>query len=360
MNGQSIAQHDRPHIIIADDDPSVRFLLKHILEKERYITHDAANGMEVLTLLEQNHIDMVLLDAVMPELNGFEACRKIKERYADIPTIIITSLDDDNSVEEAFNAGADDYITKPINWSVLKHRISRAHHNTPASIIRDATNLATDIENNEYRVSIRYRLSIDYEQPVTQLVQFNQLEAKNKRLLSPDTPLQLRHARILIERACKQFKNDNKTDRLAIYIQPFNANPVQFVSMLRDTLRSEKISEAQVECVFSESQLYRKDYEHLYNAVSELNTRMHIERFSFSLHVLNIIKNSRCDAIEIDIPLTYISLNNSNNISIMLEAYKNRNITIIGADISTPKELEFAKQIGCTEFHGPSIGNDIN
>ena len=116
-----------PLIILADDDPVLRLVLRHILESDGNKVIEVGSGQEAVDACQQYHPDMILMDAIMPEMDGFEACSWLKKsvEFADIPVLIITALDDDDSVKLAFDAGASDYITKPIKWSVLKHRVRR-------------------------------------------------------------------------------------------------------------------------------------------------------------------------------------------------------------------------------------------
>lgn len=115
---------ERPVIVLADDDPSIRLMVRHVLESEEYDIIEAADGLEAIKAVEKHHPALILLDAVMPGLDGFTTCEQIKDKgYSDIPVIMITGLDDDASVERAYDVGAIDFITKPIKWAVLKHRV---------------------------------------------------------------------------------------------------------------------------------------------------------------------------------------------------------------------------------------------
>lgn len=117
-------EEERPVILLADDDPSIRLMIRHVLEAEEYDIVEAEDGLDAIKAVEKQHPALILLDAVMPGLDGFATCKQIKERgYADIPVIMITGLDDEASVERAYEVGAIDYITKPIKWAVLKHRV---------------------------------------------------------------------------------------------------------------------------------------------------------------------------------------------------------------------------------------------
>jgi diguanylate cyclase (GGDEF)-like protein len=115
---------ERPIVVLADDDPSIRLMIRHVLESEEFDIVEAADGLEAIKAVEKHHPALILLDAVMPGIDGFTTCQQIKEKgHTDIPVMMITGLDDDASVERAYEVGAIDFITKPIKWAVLKHRV---------------------------------------------------------------------------------------------------------------------------------------------------------------------------------------------------------------------------------------------
>ena len=115
---------ERPIVVLADDDPSIRLMVRHVLESEDFDIVEASDGLEALKAVEKHHPALVLLDAVMPGIDGFTTCQQIKDKgHTDIPVMMITGLDDDASVERAYEVGAIDFITKPIKWAVLKHRV---------------------------------------------------------------------------------------------------------------------------------------------------------------------------------------------------------------------------------------------
>ena len=117
-----------PLILIADDDQSTRILLRLILKKDGYQVIEVENGKECLTAWQEHKPDMVLLDAMMPIMNGFECCQqfnRIEGSESAIPVLMITGLNDKESVDRAFSVGATDYITKPIHPPVLRQRLAR-------------------------------------------------------------------------------------------------------------------------------------------------------------------------------------------------------------------------------------------
>ncbi len=113
------------HILVVDDDRALRFLARKAFESEGFTVSEAGSGDEALATLAVMSIDCVLLDACMPGLSGFETAERIRTntRLINVPIVMATGLDDEASIERAFIVGANDYVTKPINWQVLKKRM---------------------------------------------------------------------------------------------------------------------------------------------------------------------------------------------------------------------------------------------
>ena len=114
-------------ILVVDDDELTRMQLRELLKSAGYWVAEASNGEEALAAYTQLQPEMILLDALMPQMDGFSCCQRLRQlpRGEDIPILIITALYEQSSVEKAFNAGATDYITKPIQWLVLRQRVRR-------------------------------------------------------------------------------------------------------------------------------------------------------------------------------------------------------------------------------------------
>ncbi len=117
--------NEKNHILTIDDDPTARAALEMLLEGEGYRLSFAINGSDGLQQTLQSRPDLVLLDAMMPEMHGFEVCRQIRAHplVSALPVLIITSLDDAASRLQAFDAGADDVLSKPYNELELKARV---------------------------------------------------------------------------------------------------------------------------------------------------------------------------------------------------------------------------------------------
>lgn len=117
-------------ILVADDSKFMRFTLRQFLEHDGYEVVEAENGIEALSLFKELRPDIVLMDFVMPGIDGASACAQLQDlpNGKNTPVIMITSLEDESSVNLAFEAGATDYISKPINWAVLRKRLGRLLH----------------------------------------------------------------------------------------------------------------------------------------------------------------------------------------------------------------------------------------
>jgi len=120
-----MSNQEKITILVADDESVSRKYLKMILQKDGYEIITVENGEKCLETYQQIFPDMVLLDGLMPVMDGFDCCRRLKElpRGNDTIVLMITGLDDRDSVNQAYEVGATDFLTKPINPAVLRRRI---------------------------------------------------------------------------------------------------------------------------------------------------------------------------------------------------------------------------------------------
>jgi PleD family two-component response regulator len=117
----------KPAVLIVDDERNLRRLLTHAMTVEGYQVETASNGNACLGFCQQHLPDLILMDALMPEMDGFTCCDTLRATFGDRcpPVLMITALSDTESVERAFAVGAVDYVTKPIHWAVLRQRVRR-------------------------------------------------------------------------------------------------------------------------------------------------------------------------------------------------------------------------------------------
>ncbi len=115
----------RASVLVADDDPMVRLLARESLKHADFEVSEASNGEEALTRFDQLRPDVIMLDVRMPVMDGFSACSRLRGHPAGtlVPILMVTGLDDVDSINRAYEAGATDFATKPINWLILGHRL---------------------------------------------------------------------------------------------------------------------------------------------------------------------------------------------------------------------------------------------
>lgn len=111
------------HILLAEDEIPLRKLIKYNLEKRGFSVRESGNGQEALVILENTDIDLVVADIMMPVMDGDELTRAIKTENADLPVIMLTALSAIGDKKKSFEGGADDYLTKPVDFDELELRI---------------------------------------------------------------------------------------------------------------------------------------------------------------------------------------------------------------------------------------------
>ena len=114
-------------LLVVEDERDILNLLSYTLENSGYYVLTAENGLQGLSKAKSNLPDLVLLDLMLPDLDGFEVCRKLKQdhRTAEIPVIMLTAKSEDGDIVSGLEIGADDYITKPFSPKVLEARIKK-------------------------------------------------------------------------------------------------------------------------------------------------------------------------------------------------------------------------------------------
>jgi len=112
-------------ILLVDDDPTFRLVTATSLREAGFVLQEATNGKEALAAIANDPPELILLDALMEDIDGFEICARIQQnpKTRQIPVLMVTGLDDIDSVHKAFQAGAAGFIAKPVNYPVLIHQI---------------------------------------------------------------------------------------------------------------------------------------------------------------------------------------------------------------------------------------------
>lgn len=146
--------HSRPiHVLVVDDEPALRKVFRVALAASGFVTQEASSGEEAVDILPEHPFDLVLLDINMPGIGGIEACREIRALAPKIGILMVTVRDAESDIVRGLEAGADDYVTKPVRFRELVARMRAilrrldAHSATQPAVIR-AADLELDLEHH--------------------------------------------------------------------------------------------------------------------------------------------------------------------------------------------------------------------
>ncbi|HET7144103.1 MAG TPA: response regulator transcription factor [Anaerolineales bacterium] len=109
-------------VLVVDDDPKIRKLIRVNLEPRGHFVREAADGSEAIKAFEDNPPDLILLDLVMPGIDGIDVCLRVRE-HSDVPIIVLSARDEEELKVRALDAGADDYVSKPFGYEELLARV---------------------------------------------------------------------------------------------------------------------------------------------------------------------------------------------------------------------------------------------
>ncbi|MDA2074485.1 MULTISPECIES: response regulator transcription factor [Bacillus cereus group] len=123
------------HILVVEDDQEIQELIKQFLMTQQYKVIVASDGLEGMKQFNKQSFDLILLDVMMPNLNGFEVGKMIRSQ-SNIPIIMLTALEEEQDQMKGFDLGIDDYITKPFSFHVLIRRVE--------AVLRRSNNQSTD------------------------------------------------------------------------------------------------------------------------------------------------------------------------------------------------------------------------
>ena len=136
------------HLLVVDDNDSLRNLLGASLEEHGYRVTTAADGPEALTLAQTTRFDLVLLDIILPRINGLQLCQQIREQ-SHVPIIMCSAMNREEDVVKGLEAGADDYITKPFVFNEVHARVMALLRRTHEQQTMHRHGLPTEIELDE-------------------------------------------------------------------------------------------------------------------------------------------------------------------------------------------------------------------
>lgn len=165
-------------ILVVEDDKNLRKLIVTCLEKANYTVFETHNGEEALNLMDKEYVDLIVTDIMMPEIDGYELIKLLREAKYNTPILIITAKEDIEDKKQGFNLGADDYMVKPINIDELILRVK--------SLLR-RSNQANERKIKIGEVELNYdKLEVKKKEKNYQLTQ-KEFYLLYKLLSTPDT-----------------------------------------------------------------------------------------------------------------------------------------------------------------------------
>ena len=152
MNQIPASSTNKLKALLADDDAGIQLTLCALLEQKGYVVTTVGNGVQAIDALSNDKFNIVLLDIRMPEMDGFEACKSIREMEngKNVPILMLTGQDDADSIKKAFEVGATDFVSKPINFVLMGFRIDY--------IVR-ASNIAEELRKSQQRSSYAQQIA---------------------------------------------------------------------------------------------------------------------------------------------------------------------------------------------------------
>ena len=194
------------NLLVVDDDLMLRSMAVKALAHGGFNVMDASNGEQALARFDGAPADLVLLDVMMPGMDGYEVCRRIRARPlgARVPVLMLTGLNDTGSIEQAYASGATDFITKPINWTLLSHRVRYAlRASAAAEAMRHTSETLVRAQSMAGMASWQYYLDGRFEYSEQLVTLFGEPPGGYK----PDS------AKILLERIVPRDRNRLKEAR---------------------------------------------------------------------------------------------------------------------------------------------------
>jgi len=192
-------------ILVVDDDQGLRELIRISLEHEGYTVIQAANGLECVSAVREQQPDLVLLDVMMPEMDGLEACSRLRE-FSRVPVLMLTARVQSTDIVTGLDKGADDYLVKPFNMDELSARIRALLRRVPIAyrpIV--AGNGEIQIDQQKREVSVR-----------GELVDLTPTEYQLLMILAENAGKVVEHEQLLRAVWGQEFTKDN--DYLKVYI----------------------------------------------------------------------------------------------------------------------------------------------
>lgn len=151
------------HILVVDDEARIRTIIRKFAEFDGHQVTEAGDGMEAVLLCRENHFDIIIMDIMMPELDGFSACREIRKKDQSTPIIMLSARGEEYDRINGFEVGIDDYVVKPFSPKELMLRINaimkRVRQNPSENLdAENRSNVIVELDGGGLRADLTARL----------------------------------------------------------------------------------------------------------------------------------------------------------------------------------------------------------
>lgn len=143
------------HILVVDDDPHIRELVRVFLQKEGVEVREAEDGRTAIACMEEAPADMVILDIMMPNMDGWALCKELRSRYDDLPLLMLTAKGETHDKVKGFELGTDDYLVKPFEPAELTVRVKALLKRYRIAVSRQVTAGELILDRQSYGVKVR-------------------------------------------------------------------------------------------------------------------------------------------------------------------------------------------------------------
>ncbi len=149
------------HILVVEDDPHARKLMQTVLEQNGYSVLTAKDGLDALHIMDNKHVDLIVLDVMMPRMDGYEFTKELRDGGSDLPILMVTARETSSDIKRGFIIGTDDYMTKPVDEEEMLLRIAALLRRSRIASEKKLTVGKTTLDYNSYTVTVenqRYEL----------------------------------------------------------------------------------------------------------------------------------------------------------------------------------------------------------
>lgn len=203
------------HILVVEDDASTRMLMCEVLKNAGYTPHGAADGAQALELLDHQRFDLAVVDLMMPNVDGFQFTRELREGACDLPILMVTAMVSQKDKKRGFEVGADDYMIKPVDEEELLWRINALLRRSKMAHSRRLTVGGSVLDYNAFQVirdGVSQQLSPKEFQLLYRLLSYPRSLMTKRQLLDEvwdmDTEVDDHTVEVHIHRLREKFKDN--------------------------------------------------------------------------------------------------------------------------------------------------------